>query len=492
MFEDKFKEALSFLDDIYYMYKRTETGFNYLGLVFDSLFENCVFCIDYLNINDFFKTISGLNYTDDKRLIEQYSSLTDEEYSKLFGAILSLLHQQKDRQSEEAKKRIINFFARNNIYNDLKGDYFSIYFEKIIGSGSYADVILISNTILKKRLNKAYIHDLKQQKRIKYEFENMKKLSHVDSVLNVYEFDENEHSYLMEKCDGCLYDYLIGKILSNDLANDLILQTLNALKDIHDMNIIHRDLHLGNLLVKNGRIVISDFGLSKDLNIKRSLTSSDTPKNNNSFVDPIGLNDFTKLDKQSDLYSAGKIIEFIVSNNSKLSSLYSSVIDKCTERRRDLRYQSVDEILEDVQYILNDEVQTKNYLQIIKDISLGQFDIRIKNLIIDFTNRNEIASFIVENRLYDFGKVLLNFDFVDQENIAKSISENYVNATGYGGWNNYDIFTSIAMYIIENSSNVIIRSCFYKILKEIAEHYRWGAKNKLEYIDKKYPNLFEC
>lgn len=272
----------------------------------------------------------------------------------------------------------------------------------------------------------------------------------------------------------------------------MILQTLNALKDIHDMNIIHRDLHLGNLLVKNGRIVISDFGLSKDLNIKRSLTSSDTPKNNNSFVDPIGLNDFTKLDKQSDLYSAGKIIEFIVSNNSKLSSLYSSVIDKCTERRRDLRYQSVDEILEDVQYILDDEVQTKNYLQIIKDISLGQFDIRIKNLIIDFTNRNEIASFIVENRLYDFGKVLLNFDFVDQENIAKSISENYVNATGYGGWNNYDIFTSIAMYIIENSSNVIIRSCFYKILKEIAEHYRWGAKNKLEYIDKKYPNLFEC
>ena len=87
---------------------------------------------------------------------------------------------------------------------------------------------------------------------------------------------------------------------------------------------------------------------------------------------------------------------------------------------------------------------------------------------------------------------MLNFDFVDQENIAKSISENYVNGTRYGGWDNYDIFTTMPMHIIENSSNVIIRSCFYKILKEIAEHYRWDAKNKLEYIDKKYPNLFEC
>lgn len=122
MFEERFKETLKYLDEIYFTYKRTETGFSYLGLIFDSLLENCVFCLDYLNINEYFDTISGMNYVETERLIEQYGALTDENYSKLLGAILSLLHHQKDKQSAESEKKIINYFARNNIYNELRGD----------------------------------------------------------------------------------------------------------------------------------------------------------------------------------------------------------------------------------------------------------------------------------------------------------------------------------------------------------------------------------
>lgn len=489
MFEEKFKAVLHFLDKYYFVYKQTKTGFNYVGLVFDEMLENCVFCIDYLNIEDYFNTIAHIKYHETQKLSEQYSSLSDDEYAKLFSGIISLIHQQKDEQSSNIITRILNFFDRNNIYYKLDGEYYTFHFVKIVGSGSYADVIYVSNTVLKKRLNKASINDINQQKRFRYEFENMKKLADVDNVLKVYDYNENEHSYFMEKCDCCLYDYLISKILTKDRVNDLILQVLNSVKEIHLRNIIHRDIHLGNFLVKNDKIIIADFGLSKDLNIERSLTSSDTPKNNNSFVDPIGLKNFSKLDKLSDIYSVGKVIEFIISNNPELLVLYSSIIEKCVERRRQLRYQSIEEVIHDVKYILDEDAQKRDHQQIIDGIVHGRFDVKIKKTILKLTEDNSIASFIVKNRLFKFGEVLLNFDFVDQEKITQNILKNYVDATGYCGWDNYDIFTSIALCMIEYSSVVKIKKSYYLLLKEIATNYRWNAINKLNYINNKYPDL---
>lgn len=489
MFEDKFKKALSFLDKYYFDYKTSDTGFHYLGLVFDEIFENSVFSIDYLNIEDYFEVISNVQYDETESLSIQYSSLNDECYAKLFNGIMSLIHKQKDEQSVKIEKRILNFFKRNNIYYILNGDYYSFYFEKIIGSGSYADVIYISESLLKKRLNKRNLDDFNQKKRFKYEYENMKKLSDVDSVLNVFEYNDEEHSYIMEKCDCCLYDYLVNNILTPEKANNIILQVLNSVKEIHSRNIIHRDIHLGNFLIKRDKIVISDFGLSKDLDIKRSLTSSDTPKNNNSFVDPVGLKDFRKLDKLSDIYSVGKVIEFIISNISDLQTIYAPIIEKCLERRRESRYQSIEEVISDVKNIQDEEDKKVKYLQIIQDMKKGNFNINVKNIVLNLTSNDSIADFIVQNRLLNFGKIFLNFNFTDQEKIAFSIRDNYVNATGYNGRNNYDIFASIASYITDSSQEIKIKRIFYLLLKEIANKYRWNAKGKLNYIESKYSYL---
>ena len=35
------------------------------------------------------------------------------------------------------------------------------------------------------------------------------------------------------------------------------------MKSLNKLNIIHRDLKLQNILIKNGKVKISDFGLSK-------------------------------------------------------------------------------------------------------------------------------------------------------------------------------------------------------------------------------------
>ncbi len=54
MSHDDFLRLLDFLDSKMFDYKTTETGWNYTGLIFDYLFENSVFSIDYLNVEDFF------------------------------------------------------------------------------------------------------------------------------------------------------------------------------------------------------------------------------------------------------------------------------------------------------------------------------------------------------------------------------------------------------------------------------------------------------
>ncbi|CAB5360957.1 unnamed protein product [Rhizophagus irregularis] len=83
----------------------------------------------------------------------------------------------------------------------------------------------------------------------------------------------------------------------------LATQIAEGLCYLHDkLNIAHRDLHTKNILVNDGDIKISDFGLSKNLD------SIDTSDNKIvgiiPFIDPQKLNDKDfKLDKSSDIYS---------------------------------------------------------------------------------------------------------------------------------------------------------------------------------------------
>ena len=77
------------------------------------------------------------------------------------------------------------------------------------------------------------------------------------------------------------------------------------------------------------------------------MKSTSTPKNSHYFIDPIGLHDFTALDKLSDIYSIGKIIDYITSE-SELNKKLSYVISKATERNRSKRYTTMDEFIQDV------------------------------------------------------------------------------------------------------------------------------------------------
>ncbi|RIA78715.1 kinase-like domain-containing protein, partial [Glomus cerebriforme] len=88
----------------------------------------------------------------------------------------------------------------------------------------------------------------------------------------------------------------------------LAIQIAEGLLYLHEeLNIAHRDLHTKNILINNGDIKISDFGLSKNLDSKMS------SKNNLygilPFIDPYKLKNMKfELNKRSDIYSLGMVL----------------------------------------------------------------------------------------------------------------------------------------------------------------------------------------
>lgn len=110
-------------------------------------------------------------------------------------------------------------------------------------------------------------------KRFRREGEIGKNLNH-PNIINVYDvkFSHQFDTFylVMEYIDGPdLKSYLKKYIQSNKpfpakVGIQMIFQICQGLRVAHTRNIIHRDLKPGNILIrKDGRIVVTDFGLSK-------------------------------------------------------------------------------------------------------------------------------------------------------------------------------------------------------------------------------------
>jgi hypothetical protein len=107
------------------------------------------------------------------------------------------------------------------------------------------------------------------------------------------------------------------------------------------------------------------------------------------------------------------------------------------------------------------------------------FDSEVYEKIRGLLKDDLIAKFIVKYQLNNFGKTILKFDEVTQNNLLESIEENYAEATGYGGWSNYDIFGRIAYDVAISTNNETIKKKAKYILEECAK-IRHNSKGLLD------------
>ncbi|PKY48217.1 kinase-like protein [Rhizophagus irregularis] len=166
---------------------------------------------------------------------------------------------------------------------------------------------LISNTIDDYDLNN-FVKELK----------NLKKASFHPNIIGFYGITKeplsNKYIMVLEYANqGNLREYLKNnfKFLQWSDKIQMALDIARGLICLHFKNIIHRDLHAKNILVNNNRLMITDFGTSKQL-------LEHTSNSTHSTADGLGMAEYNepqlfkiinyKKDKKSDIYSLGVLL----------------------------------------------------------------------------------------------------------------------------------------------------------------------------------------
>lgn len=150
----------------------------------------------------------------------------------------------------------------------------------MLGRGGFAKCYETTNLETKKVfaakiIQKSSLARTRAKQKLISEIKIHKSVNHQHIVEFVHVFEDNENVYI-----------LLG-ICSNNTLNELLkrrrrlkeievqcylLQVISALKYLHDMRIIHRDLKLGNLFLNEAmELKLGDFGLATRLEYEGEL-----------------------------------------------------------------------------------------------------------------------------------------------------------------------------------------------------------------------------
>lgn len=255
-----------------------------------------------------------------------------------------------------------------------------------VGDGGMAFVYEARDQLLNRRvavkvLRPEFVDDEEFLEKFKREAKAVASLSH-PNIVNVYDVGEDGkvNYIIMEYVDGKNLKEIIQSegTLDEYTALDITKQIAMALSSAHRNGIIHRDIKPHNILISNeGRVVkVADFGIAKAV-------SSSTMTNIGSVIGSVHYFSPEQakgkhISANADLYSLGIVlyemivgrvpfvgdspisialkhindeIEFTPEQEVKIPQSIRTLISKMTEKSPDDRYQTAEELIEDIEYI---------------------------------------------------------------------------------------------------------------------------------------------
>ncbi len=106
------------------------------------------------------------------------------------------------------------------------------------------------------------LSDIQREIDIMYKLDN----PHIIKLHNHFEDDHKVYLLLEYASGGTLFDKLNQHGQINEVKAALYLRELiNAVKLLHSLNIIHKDIKPENILINNGCIKLADFGFCRKL-----------------------------------------------------------------------------------------------------------------------------------------------------------------------------------------------------------------------------------
>lgn len=223
----------------------------------------------------------------------------------------------------------------------------------LIGSGGFANVYRVpGKDIVVKRLKDMFKGDPGIVSRFKNEFTLIHdRLKGIDGIIEAYEYNSDDISYTMEYCNSDLKTYVANAKLNTEARVDLILEILEIMKQVHERRVLHRDLSPKNIFIKNGHPIIADFGLGKAIDDNgRTYVTIDTSMNGTlEYCDPRQFQGLGFADEQSDIYSLGRIINYVMTNNSDDFQHELSVVSTvATQSNLNARYHTVQQMIDKI------------------------------------------------------------------------------------------------------------------------------------------------
>ena len=151
-----------------------------------------------------------------------------------------------------------------------------------------------------------------QLERFFREAESAAKLKH-PNIVPIHEFSihEGKHYFTMDFVEGTpLDDAIASGELTARRSIELMGEIARAVHEAHANGVIHRDLKPSNIIVAaDGRPMVTDFGLAKELDVGTGLTRSDVFMGTPEYCSPEqALAQSARVDARSDVFSLGAVL----------------------------------------------------------------------------------------------------------------------------------------------------------------------------------------
>jgi serine/threonine protein kinase len=259
-----------------------------------------------------------------------------------------------------------------------------------LGAGAMAVVykatqLSLNRTVAIKILPKRFSENPEYVERFYKEGQAAGKLNH-NNIVQAIDVGEagGYHYFVMEYVEGRTVadDLAAGKIFDEKEALDIITQVAYALAHAHANGLIHRDVKPKNIMISSDNVVkLADMGLAREMtDVKLAENEAGKAYGTPYYIAPEQIRGKIDIDGRADIYGLGSTFYNMVTGrvpfmaddstevmkkhlkeklippdhiNTSLSAGVSEVIEIMMAKRREDRYDNVEELLLDLQALRN-------------------------------------------------------------------------------------------------------------------------------------------